>query len=105
MSVAELALEVEGLDVAYGAVTAMRDVSLTVPRGAVVTVVGPNGAGKSSLVRAIGGLERSRGTVRLGATDISGWKAHRIAAAGLAQVPQGRRLFPDLSVHENLLLG
>jgi branched-chain amino acid transport system ATP-binding protein len=102
---AEPILEVEGLRVNYRSVVAVNGIDLTVPRGAIVTVVGPNGAGKTSALRALGGQLKSRGSVRLGGQDISGWKPHKIAAAGLAQVPQGRRLFPDLTVRENLLLG
>src|SRR5262249_33089148 len=81
------------------------EVDLVLRRGTVVTLVGPNGAGKSSALRAIAGLERHRGTVVLEGRDVSGWKPHRIAAAGFAQVPQGRRLFPALTVQENLLVG
>lgn len=98
-------LEVHGLTVNYGAIVAVRDVDLIVPAGAVVALVGPNGAGKTSTARAIGGQIRSRGSVNLGGRDITGWRAHKVATAGLAQVPQGRRLFPDLTVEENLLVG
>jgi branched-chain amino acid transport system ATP-binding protein len=98
-------LTVEGLTVNYRSVVAVNGIDLTVPRGSIVTVVGPNGAGKTSALRALGGQVKSRGKVTLDGRDISGRAPHKIAAAGLAQVPQGRRLFPDLTVRENLLLG
>jgi branched-chain amino acid transport system ATP-binding protein len=99
-------LEVNGLSVNYGAVRAVRDIDLTVDEGEVVVVVGPNGAGKSSLLNAISGAVRPRsGEIRTNGARISGLPAHRIARAGVVQVPEGRRLFPYLSVHENLLLG
>jgi len=99
------ALSVRGLQVSYGAIHAVRGIDLDVPKGSVVALIGPNGAGKTTALRAIGGQQRSRGTVTLGERDVSRWRAHRIAAAGFAQVPQGRRLFAELTVEENLLVG
>ena len=100
----EAALEARELRVSYGSVVAVRDVSLVVPKGSVVALIGPNGAGKTTTLRAIGGQKKYRGRVVLNGRDISHARPHRIAAAGLAQVPQGRRLFVDLTVRENLLL-
>jgi len=99
-------LQVEGLDAGYGAVQALWDVSVGVNQGEVVALIGANGAGKSTLLRVISGLQRPwRGTVSVGSEDISGWEPERIVRAGIAQVPQGRRLFSYLSVRQNLLLG
>ena len=98
-------LSVSKLEVSFGAVNAVRGIDLEVPDGSVVALIGPNGAGKTSAMRAIGGQHKSRGTVTLQGKDISRWKAHKIAAAGFAQVPQGRRLFPELTVLENLMVG
>jgi branched-chain amino acid transport system ATP-binding protein len=100
-----LAMETHGLRVSYGAVKAVDGVDISVPIGSVIALIGPNGAGKTSTLRAIGGQKRSKGTVIFNGRDVSRWRAHRIAAAGFAQVPQGRRLFPDLTITENLLLG
>ncbi|HEY1831829.1 MAG TPA: ABC transporter ATP-binding protein [Acidimicrobiales bacterium] len=98
-------LTVTSLGVSYGGVAAVQGIDLKVPRGKVVAIVGPNGAGKTSTLRGIGGQERTRGTVIFDQHDISRWSPYKISRAGLAQVPQGRRLFPDLSVSENLALG
>lgn len=99
-------LDVTGLSVNYGAVRAVRDLDLTVEEGEVVVVVGPNGAGKSSLINAISGAVRVRaGEVTTNGARISGLPPHRVARAGVVQVPEGRRVFQYLSVHENLLLG
>jgi branched-chain amino acid transport system ATP-binding protein len=98
-------LVVNSLAVSYGGVAAVRGIDLRIARGTVVAVVGPNGAGKTSAIRGIGGQERARGTVIFNDRDITRWPPHRISRAGLAQVPQGRRLFPDLTVSENLDLG
>jgi branched-chain amino acid transport system ATP-binding protein len=105
MSAPDPVLDVQDLRVAYGAAQAVRGIDLQVPRGAVVALIGPNGAGKTSALRAIGGQLRSRGRVVFAGRDVSRWQAHTIAAAGFAQVPQGRRLFAELTAEENLLLG
>lgn len=105
MSASEGGLEVVDLHVSYGAIAAVHGIDLTVPAGSTVALIGPNGAGKTTTLRAIGGQQRSRGKVKLGGRDISNWRPYKVAAAGLAQVPQGRRLFPDLTVEENLLIG
>ena len=99
-------LAVRGLDTGYGDTQVLWDVSLEVGRGEVVAVVGANGAGKSTLLTAISALILAwRGTVSLGGQNITHHSAERIVQLGLAQVPQGRRLFAGLSVEENLRLG
>jgi branched-chain amino acid transport system ATP-binding protein len=98
-------LVVSTLGVSYGGVTAVNGIDMKVARGTVVAIVGPNGAGKTSFLRGVGGQERTRGSVTFDGRDITNWAPHRISRAGLAQVPQGRRLFPDLTVSENLDLG
>jgi branched-chain amino acid transport system ATP-binding protein len=99
-------LQVEHLRTAYGAVVVNRDVSLTVEGYEIVTILGPNGAGKSTLLRAISGLLRPKnGTIRFDGNDVTGVPADRMAAIGVVMVPEGRRIFPDLTVQENLRLG
>ena len=98
-------LEVIGLAVRYGAVQAVRGVSFEVGTGGILVVLGSNGAGKSSSLRAIAGLIPSTGAVIWDGQDISRWPAHRRARAGLALVPEGRRVFSPLTVEENLQLG
>ena len=99
-------LEIEHLRTAYGAVVVNRDVSLTVNHGEIVTILGPNGAGKSTLLRAICGLLRpKRGSVHFEGRDVTGWPADRTATLGIVMVPEGRKIFPDLTVEENLRLG
>lgn len=98
-------LEVSKLEVNYGAVRAVSEVSIAVEPGEVVVVLGPNGAGKSSSLRAIAGLIKSRGSVTWDGADISRWSAYRRARAGIALVPEGRRVFAPLTVEENLMLG
>jgi len=99
-------LQVEHLRTAYGAVVVNRDVSLAVERHEIVTILGPNGAGKSTLLRAISGLLRPRnGTIRFDGHNVTGVPADRMAALGVVMVPEGRRIFADLTVQENLRLG
>jgi branched-chain amino acid transport system ATP-binding protein len=99
-------LTIENLIVRYGRTDAVRDVSLAVPEGQIVTLIGANGAGKTTVMRAISGLVRPRsGRIRFGEIDITGRPAYRIAAAGLLQVPEGRQVFSDLTVAENLEIG
>jgi branched-chain amino acid transport system ATP-binding protein len=103
---AEPALEVEGLEVRYGTVTAVRALTLTVGRGEMVGLIGPNGAGKSTTLHAIMGLvPAAGGEIRLNGKSIAGRSPERIARAGLALVPEGRRIFADFTVAENLRLG
>ncbi len=99
-------LEVEGLDVFYGRVQALRGVGLRVERGELVTIVGANGAGKTTLLRAIMGLVAARaGTVSFDGRSIGGRPTETIVRLGLAMVPEGRDLFGPLTVRENLFLG
>jgi len=99
-------LEVRDLDVKYGAATAVRRVSLDVAAGELVCVVGPNGAGKSTLINAIAGLHpASSGTMSFDGCDLTRLAPHRFCAAGIAIVPEGRRLFTGMTVRENLMLG
>ena len=96
-------LRIEQLDVWRGGNRVLREVSLEIPCGEVTTMLGPNGAGKSSLVLAVAGVLRpSAGTIRLGNTELTRRRPERIRAAGVAVVPEGRRLLPELSVEDNL---
>jgi len=98
-------LEVRGLHAYYGESHVLQGVDLDVRDGEAVSLVGRNGAGKTTTIAAISGLLRPRaGTVRVGGADVAGRPAHRVARAGVALVPQGRRIFAELSVRENLLL-
>lgn len=99
-------LEVTDLDVHYGGIHALKGVSFSVAEGEVVTLIGANGAGKTTALRAISGLIKpSRGTVRLAGRQISGLAAHKIVELGLAHVPEGRGIFSNLTVEENLQIG
>jgi branched-chain amino acid transport system ATP-binding protein len=98
-------LEVKGLTAGYGAVTVLRDVSLSCPTHHVVALLGPNGAGKTTLLRALSGFLRPRaGTITLDGHDVTTWKPTRLGRAGLCHIPEGRGIFPSLSVRENLRL-
>ncbi|HEV7558086.1 MAG TPA: ABC transporter ATP-binding protein [Kofleriaceae bacterium] len=99
-------LQVTDLDVHYGGIHALKNVSFSVDEGEVVTLIGANGAGKTTTLRAISGLLKpTKGTIKLAGKDITGRRAHEIAAAGLAHVPEGRGIFSNLTVDENLQLG
>jgi branched-chain amino acid transport system ATP-binding protein len=96
-------LAVENLSVFYGSIQALRGISLRVEAGEVVTLIGGNGAGKSTTLRTISGLlQPKRGTVQFDGHDIQGWPPHRIVQHGLVQVPEGREIFANLTVEENL---
>ena len=98
-------LIVENLSVAYGGSTVVRNASLRVASGEAVALLGRNGAGKTSTLMAIAGaLTPRRGSVRVDGTELLGLPAHRVARAGITLVPQGRRIFPTLTVRENLTL-
>jgi branched-chain amino acid transport system ATP-binding protein len=99
-------LTVSQLSVAYGAIKAVNAVSFEIPRGAIVTLIGGNGAGKTTTLQTISGLVRpSAGTVRFDGEDITRLAPHAIVARGLCHVPEGRMVFSNLSVAENLALG
>ena len=99
-------LEVRDATVHYHKVAALRGVSMEVPDGSVITIIGANGAGKSTLLRAISGLESlSEGEIRFDGRRIDGTPPEKVVALGVAQVPEGRRIFPDLTVLENLHTG
>jgi branched-chain amino acid transport system ATP-binding protein len=99
-------LEVESLNVYYGAIHALQGVSFNVEQGEIVTLIGANGAGKSTTLRTISGLLRPRqGTVRFKDTDITMMPADRIVRMGISHVPEGRKIFAPLTVRENLEMG
>src|SRR2546425_3667798 len=99
-------LRISGLSVSYGGLRALEEVSLEVAEGEFVTIVGPNGAGKTTLLRAISGSVRGgAGRLEFRGRDVTPLAAHQRAALGIAHVPEGRRVFPSLTVLENLELG
>ena len=101
-----MSLALEGVDCYYGEVQILKEVSLHVDAGEIVGLLGRNGAGKTTTLRAIMGLVRPRsGTIRLDGTDLGRLRPHEIPGRGIAYVPQGRRLFPHLTVEENLRMG
>lgn len=101
-----VALELTSVSVKYGGIAACKDVSLSVERGEIVTLIGANGAGKSSVLKSIMQLvPHSSGTVRVLGQDVKGLATHRVVELGAALVPEGRAIFGNLSVRENLLLG
>lgn len=103
---AEIALELAAVSVKYGGIAACKDVSLSVQRGEIVTLIGANGAGKSSVLKSIMQLvPHASGTVRVLGRDVKGLATHRVVELGAALVPEGRAIFGNLSVRENLLLG
>ena len=100
------ALEIAGLEVSYGAIRALHGISLSVQQGSIVTLIGSNGAGKSTTLRTVSGLIRAHaGTIVYEGERIDALAPHRIVARGLAQVPEGRMVFANLTVHENLMMG
>jgi branched-chain amino acid transport system ATP-binding protein len=99
-------LTVDGIDVFYGDAQALDDVSVVVPKGAIVAIVGANGAGKTSLIRTIAGMVRpTRGNIRFHGADIGGLPSYKVCNLGIGQVAEGRQIFPNLSVSENLDMG
>jgi len=102
----EVALELSRVSVKYGGIAACKDISLTVDRGEIVTLIGANGAGKSSALKSITQLvPHASGTVRVLGRDVKGLPTHRVVELGVALVPEGRAIFGNLSVRENLMLG
>jgi branched-chain amino acid transport system ATP-binding protein len=99
-------LELRGVDVAYGDLPALRGVTMTIEEGEILTVVGANGAGKTTMLRTISGLLRPRaGEITFENRRIDRLPSHDVVAGGVVQVPEGRKIFPSLSVRENLELG
>ena len=99
-------LEVKNLHVAYGGIQAVKDISFDVPKGEVVTLIGANGAGKSSTLRSIVGLVKPEsGSIQFESTELAGLSTDQIVSKGITLVPEGRRVFPDLTVLENLKIG
>lgn len=99
-------LSISNLHAAYGKVEVLHGISLDVPKGKVVTLIGSNGAGKTTTMRAISGMIKPKaGSVTLGGKNVAGLDSHKIARAGLAHSPEGRRVFSTMSVTDNLLLG
>lgn len=99
-------LEIQDLRVSYGAIEAVKGLSLSVPKGKIVALVGANGAGKSTTLRTISGLIKAKsGKILFKREDITNWPAQKVVKLGISMVPEGRRVFPDLTVYENLLLG
>jgi branched-chain amino acid transport system ATP-binding protein len=99
-------LRVEGLNVFYDGIHALKGVSFSVPGGKIVTLIGANGAGKTTILRAISGLVHPKsGHVSFEGKNISGKRAYEIARTGIIMVPEGRKIFPNLTVKENLIMG
>jgi branched-chain amino acid transport system ATP-binding protein len=99
-------LSIENISVRYGAITALHGVSIAVEQGEIVTLIGANGAGKSTTLRAVSGLCKcAEGRIVFDGKNLAGLAAHKILRLGLAQVPEGRGIFPNLTVDENLDLG
>ena len=99
-------LQIRELEVAYGSITALHRISLSVETGKIITLVGSNGAGKSTTLRAISGLVRTRhGNILFEGEEIANRAPHRIVAMGITQVPEGRMIFSNLTVMENLQMG
>ena len=99
-------LEVQNVHAYYGKIHALKDVSINIDKGEIVTLIGGNGAGKSTTLRTISGLLKPReGTVQLEGEDLTRFRAHEIVAKGIVQVPEGRRIFGQLTVTENLDMG
>ena len=98
-------LSVSNLSISHGGISAVRSSNIEVKQGEVIALLGPNGAGKSSTLRGIVGLVKSKGNVIFDGEDISGLSTEKIISTGISLVPEGRRLFPNLTVKENLILG
>jgi branched-chain amino acid transport system ATP-binding protein len=99
-------LDIKGLRLGYGRSDVICGIDITVPRGTIVSLIGTNGAGKTTILRGLSGLVKPRGgSIRLKGQELSGWAAHRIARAGLVHVPEGRQVFAEMTVAENLAMG
>ena len=99
-------LSISDLNVHYGGIHAIKGISLEVPQGKIVTLIGANGAGKSSTLRAIAGIvKKSKGSIQLDGSEISGFAPEEIVKSGIMMAPEGRKILPHLTVLENLMLG
>ena len=99
-------LEVNNMEVSYGLIKAVKGVSFEVNKGEIVALIGANGAGKTTIMHALNGLiSKAGGTVSFNGEDITSTKAHKLVSMGMAQVPEGRRIFGELSVYDNLKMG
>ncbi len=99
-------LEISGLNVYYGGIHAIKDVSFTVGEGEIVSLIGANGAGKTTILHTVSGLVKAKsGSIVFEGADLTRTPAHKIVSKGMAQVPEGRRIFAQLSVYDNLRLG
>src|ERR1700744_4007245 len=97
-------LEIKNLVVNYGAISALHGISLSVPDGKIVTLIGANGAGKTTALKTISGLLKpASGEILYGGKNLAGLPPHKIVALGISQSPEGRMVFANLTVHENLL--
>src|ERR671910_1520867 len=103
---ADALLEVSNVETYYGPIMAIRGVSFTVPRGSIVTILGANGAGKTTILKTVSGvMDPQKGTVTFAGREIQGLDPDRVARLGLSHVPEGREVFPFLTVRENLAMG
>jgi branched-chain amino acid transport system ATP-binding protein len=99
-------LEIRNLKVSYGGIRALKGVSLSVPKGKIITLIGANGAGKSTMLRTISGLQKAdEGSILYGEENLLGLPPKEIVKRGIVMVPEGRRVFPDMTVRENLRIG
>lgn len=99
-------LKIKNLNVFYGGIHALQGISLDVPKGKIVTLIGANGAGKSTTLRTLSGLVKARdGQIKLDGEEVLGLPSNEIVARGVAMVPEGRKIFPNLTVRENLAIG
>ena len=99
-------LEVKNMEVSYGPIKAVKGVSFEVNHGEIVALIGANGAGKTTIMHAVNGLiSKAGGSVIFNGEDVTSIKAHKLVGMGMAQVPEGRRIFGELSVYDNLKMG
>lgn len=102
----EIVLEIKDLNIYYGAIHAVKGINIKVPKGKIITLIGANGAGKTSTLSAIAGLVKPKsGEILYKGNNIAGKSSHEITRMGIALVPEGRRIFPNLTVYENLMMG
>lgn len=98
-------LKIENLQAGYGEMVVLRNINISLSEGEIVSVVGSNGAGKSTLLKAVSGIIKSSGTITFNHQPLSGLQAHRIVQRGVVHVPEGRKIFPEMTVLENLMMG